>query len=144
MGLFGNAGSGSKSLSKEDAFCGILLAANASDGHISDEEIQGFFTILMRMSMYQGWTGDQLQDTLDRILGMLKRKGVEATVDACAQALPESLRRAAFANACDLVLADGSIEEEEKEFINYLRKALSLNPEEAQMIAKVMVWKNQG
>lgn len=33
-----------KELTKQDAFAGILMAANASDGHVSDEEVQGFLT----------------------------------------------------------------------------------------------------
>ena len=36
------------------------------------------------------------------------------------------------------------VEEEEKEFINNLRRALKLSGDDAQMIAQVIVWKNQG
>ena len=61
-----------------------------------------------------------------------------------AAALPENLHRAAFANAVNQVLADGVVEDEEKEFINKLRRALNLAGDDAQMIAKVMMWKNQG
>jgi tellurite resistance protein len=42
------------------------------------------------------------------------------------------------------VLADGVVEAEEKEFINNLRRALGLSGDDAQMIAQVMVYKNQG
>jgi hypothetical protein len=145
MSLFDNMGSsGQRELTKHEAFAGILLAANASDGHVSQEEVQGFFTILLRMKMFRDWTPEKLQQTIDRMLGLLKRKGVEETVDRCAQALPEQLHRAAFANACDLILADGVVEEEEKEFINRLRRALNIPGDDAKTIAQVMVYKNQG
>ena len=44
MGLFDNIFGGlgaSKTLTKPEAFAGILLGAVASDGHIADEEAQG-------------------------------------------------------------------------------------------------------
>jgi uncharacterized membrane protein YebE (DUF533 family) len=147
MGLFDNVfggSSGSKEVTKEDAYLGVLLAANASDGHVSDEEVQGFFNVLMRMKMYRDWSAEQLQHSLDRMIGLLKRKGPDAVVEACAKVLPEKLHKAVFANAVDLVLADGTVEDEEKEFINKLRQALNLSGDDAQMIAQVMVWKNQG
>lgn len=146
MGLFDNAFGSSqpKELTKQDAFAGILLAANASDGHVSDEEVQGFFTVLFRMKMFREWTEDQLRHTIDRMLGLIKRKGADVCMETCAKVLPENLHRAVFANACDLILADGVVEDEEKEFINKLRKALGLSGDDAQTIAQVMVWKNQG
>ncbi|HEY8503957.1 MAG TPA: tellurite resistance TerB family protein [Gemmataceae bacterium] len=146
MGLFDNAFGSSKAeeLTKQDAFAGILLAANASDGYVADEEVQGFFTILLRMKMYRDWTPDKLRHTIDRLLGMIKRQGVDKVLEACARALPEQLHRAAFANACDLILADGVVEDEEKQFIHKLRSALGLSGDDAQMIAQVMVYKNQG
>jgi hypothetical protein len=69
---------------------------------------------------------------------------LEAALQKFAEALPENLHRAAFANACNQVLADGVVEAEEKEFINNLRRALNLSGDDAQMIAQVMIWKNQG
>jgi len=131
-------------LTKQDAFAGILLAANASDGHISDEEVQGFVTVLLRMKMFSDWSSEQINKTIDRMCGMLNKKGVDVTLETCAKVLPENLHRAAFANACDLILADGVVEAEEKEFINKLRKAIGLSGDDAQTIAQVMVWKNQG
>jgi tellurite resistance protein len=146
MGLLDNVFGKSepRELTRQDAYAGILLAANASDGHVSDEEVQGFFNILVRMKMFRDFTQERLQQTIDRMLGLIKRKGVEATTEICAQVLPEGLRRPVFANACDLILADGVVEDEEKEFINHLRKALDISGDDAQTIAQVMVWKNQG
>jgi hypothetical protein len=146
MGLFDDTlgQTAPRELTKHEAFAGILLAANASDGHISDEEVQGFFTILLRMRMFAEWSEDRLSRTIDRCLGLLKRRGPEGSMELFAQALPESLHKAAFANACDLILADGVVEQEEKEFINKLRRVLGISGDDAQMIAQVMVWKNQG
>ena len=52
MGLFDSlfgGGEGDKGITKQEAFTGILLAAAAADGHISEEEAQGLWTAIERM-----------------------------------------------------------------------------------------------
>ncbi|VTS08780.1 tellurite resistance TerB family protein [Tuwongella immobilis] len=146
MGLFDSllGGGSSSTITPQEAYLGILLAANASDGHVSPEEVQGFVTSVIRMKLYSEWNGDKINKAIDKMLGVIKRKGVDETVDSCAKILPEKLHKTVFANAVDLVLADGTVEDEEKEFINRLRQVLGLSGDDAQMIATVMVWKNQG
>jgi tellurite resistance protein len=146
MGLFDDAFGSSKprELTKQDAFAGILLGATASDGHIADEEARGLCTVLARMKLYDNWSDEKMGQTLNRIVGMIKREGVEEVLRKCARALPEELHQTAFANACDLVLADGVVEDEEKEFINKLWKVLGISGDDAKTIVQVMVIKNKG
>ena len=147
MGLFDDAlGEGQQpaKLTKEMAFLGILMLADYSDGNVSDEEVSAFGSTICRMKLYRDMTEQQLSRTIDRAVGFIKRSGFETALQKFAEALPESLHRAVFANACNQVLADGVVEAEEKEFINDLRRALNLSGDDAQMIAQVMVWKNQG
>jgi uncharacterized tellurite resistance protein B-like protein len=146
MGLFDDvfSGSGPKDISKADAFAGILLAANAVDGHISDEEVQGFVTIISRMKMYENWTGNKLTGMIDRMHKLMKRKGMDEYLEMCAQMIPDELTKTVFANCCDLVFADGVVEEEEKDFINKLRKILDIPGDDARNIAQVIAIKNKG
>ena len=60
------------------------------------------------------------------------------------ESLPEELHETAFANACDLVLADQGIEDEEKEYLSDLQRRLGLEREQALKIFKIMVIKNRG
>lgn len=146
MGLFDDTFDSAKpkELSKHDAFAGVLLCATASDGHIGDEEVRGLCTILARMKLYDNWTDDKMNQLFNRILGMIKRAGVDSVLEHCSRALPNELHKTAFANACDLILADGVVEEEEKDFINKLWKALGISGDDAKTIAQVMVIKNKG
>jgi len=146
MGLFDNLFSdrGRGELTKQEAFAGILMGAIASDGHISPEEAQGLCTILSRMKLYDNWTEEKFNNMLNRLLGMIKRQGVESVLQVCAQALPEKLHLTAFANACDLILADGVVEEEEKEYLNQLQQILGISGDQAITIVEVMVIKNRG
>ncbi|QDU93650.1 tellurite resistance TerB family protein [Lignipirellula cremea] len=147
MGLFDSLFGGmeaSTKLNPQEAFAGILLGASACDGHIADDEVQCLVTTLVRMKMFQRFTGPQFNQTLNKLLGFLKKKGVDALIDACAAGLPKNLDKTAFTNACDIVLADGVVEPDEKMFIDRLRVKLGIDEPIAKAIAEVMVIKNRG
>ncbi|MCA9107870.1 MAG: tellurite resistance TerB family protein [Pirellulaceae bacterium] len=147
MGLFdslfgGMEGSGK--LSPQESFAGILLGASACDGHIADDEVQSLFTALLRMKLYQRLNERQFQQAIQKVHGLLKKKGVDVLLDACTATLPPELAKSAFTNACDIVMADGVVEDDEKQFIEKLRAKLKIEPETAKTIARVMVIKNKG
>lgn len=147
MGLFENAFegmAGDKTLSSQEAYAGVLLAATACDGHISSEEAQGLGTMTLRMKLFQGFDGAKFSKMMDKLLGILKREEVEGLLERAVAGLPEELCETAFAGACDLTLADQGIEEEEKEFLHELRLKLGIDREQAQKIFKVMAVKNRG
>jgi len=141
--LFGG-GSGDKGVTKQEAFTGILLAAAAADGHISEEEAQCLWTAVERMKLFEKFTPDKFNRMMDVLLKILKKGGPDLLVEKCVPALPEELRATAFANACDLVLADGVVEDEEKEFLENLMRILEISGDEALTIVDVMKIKNKG
>lgn len=141
--LFGGM-EGRKKLNAQEAFAGVLLGASACDGHIADEEKQGLYTALVRMKLYQRYSEKEFHRMFDKLHGVLKKHGVEALIDGCAPALPEELGNTAFTNAVNIVLADGIVDDEEKEFIESLRKKLRIDSGTAKAIAQVMVIKNKG
>lgn len=126
-----------------EGFAGLLLASSACDGHIADEEVQGLMTILGRTRLYQHVTPQKFNSMMDRLLGVLKRGGPEKLLEKCVPVVPSELRETVFINACDIVLADGVVESDEKEFINNLMVKLEIGVERARDIVKVMVYKNQ-
>lgn len=146
MGLFDDSlGEGQPAkVTKEMAYLGILMVADYSDGSVSSEEVRAFGNAVCRMKLYRDMTEQQLNKIIEHATGIIKRNGIDAALKKFAEALPENLHRSVFANACNQVLADGVVEDEEKEFIDKLRRALQLSGDDARMIAQVMVYKNQG
>jgi tellurite resistance protein len=148
MGLFDNLftdkTSGGRELTKQEAFAGILLGASACDGHTADAEVKSLFTATERMRLFENVTANKWNAMMDVLLKFLNKDGPLKLVDRCAKALPEGLRQTAFANACDIVLADGTVEDEEKDFLDYLQKALELDGDIALNIVEVMIIKNKG
>jgi tellurite resistance protein len=146
MGMFGDlfGGGEPKELSKQEAFTGILLAAAAADGHISDEEATGLWTAIERMKLFSNFTPDKFKRMIDNLLKILKKGGPELLIERCAPAVPDELKVTAFINACDIVLADGVVEPEEKELVEKLQNRLGVPGDDAMDIVKVMVLKNKG
>jgi len=128
----------------QDGFAGVLLTAAACDGHIADEEVHGLFTIMGRMRLYQNLTDQRFKQMMDRLVGILKRGGPQSLLEKAAPAVAPEMRETAFANACDIVLADGVVDPAEKEFINDLMGKLGIAPDQALTIVQVMVVKNKG
>ena len=141
--LFGGVESSTK-FTPQDAFAGILLGASGCDGHIADDEVQNLATCLLRMKLYQRMQGKQFGQMLNKLHGVLKKRGVEALIDICVQTLPGDLRNAAFTNAVDIVLADGVVEPDEKQFIEMLQQKLGIDNDTAKLIVDIMVSKNKG
>jgi uncharacterized membrane protein YebE (DUF533 family) len=147
MGLFDNvfdSKASGRELSKQEAFAGILIGASACDGHISEDEMRGLFTITGRMKLFEGITEQRWHSTIDVLQRVLKHDGLDKLLDKCAAALPEELRACVFANACDIILADRVVEDEEKEFLDRLQKKLEVDGDTALTIVEVMIIKNKG
>ena len=140
--LFGSSESGP--LTAQEAFAGILMGASGCDGHIADSEVGSLVTTLVRMKLFERFTDKQYNQMLNKLHGTLKKRGVDALIDACCPSVPEPLRETAFANACDIVLADGVVEPEEKAFMEKLREKLAIDKATAVDIVQIMAVKNRG
>lgn len=147
MGLFDgllNSMEGNTRLTPQECFAGILVGATFCDGHFADDEVSGLVAALLRMKLFQRLSEKQFGSTLDKVVGIAKRSGVPALVERCLENLPAELRDTAFANACNIVLADGTAEQAERDYINGLQTKLKLDPKTCQTIVQVMVIKNMG
>ncbi len=146
MGLFDKFSSKDENvkLSKEEAFVAVSLVSVAADGVITEEEARGLFVQLYRMKMFSGYNDNQMSSIFNKLINIIKKKGMDALVGMAKESLPEDLKATAFAVATDLALADGDIAEEEKKLLTKIQQSLGLSEEEAVKIIEVMLIKNKG
>jgi hypothetical protein len=135
---------GDEEFGPQEGFAGVVICASACDGHIGDEEGQVVNGILNQKKLYSRLSPQQMSSLVDRIIGLLKRKGPEQLLDRAYPAVPPELRECVFANAVDIVLADGTVEQDEREFIDDLQNKLEIDTKRAKKIVQVMVYKNHG
>jgi tellurite resistance protein len=147
MGLFDRvkgAKEAEAKLSKEESFAAITLAAVAADGVITEEEANGLIMGLARMKLYSGFNSNQMGSMLNKLVGIVRKQGVEVLVNQAKESLPKELLETAFAVATDLALADGEIASQEKEILTKIQLALGISEDKAVNIIEVMLIKNKG
>jgi hypothetical protein len=131
-------------LSDIEAFAGVAFAAIAADKQIKDIELIYLQTIFSRMRLFKGWTVGQYKSLFDKLRSIQEKQGFEAFLDMSVQALPPKLYQTAFAISVDLVLADGIVTKEEKDFLYDLQRRLGIKLDLATKIIEVITIKNKG
>ncbi|MEH2022454.1 tellurite resistance TerB family protein [Nostoc sp.] len=148
MGLFdavlGTESQTQAALNPAEAFAVIILVATASDGYLSIEQANSITSALSRLKLFKSYPHEMMNRLFDKILGILQGDGFNALFNAAKDSLSQDLREVAFAVATDLVLAEGIIAEEEKNFLNDLYQALGVSSEMAIQIVQVILIKNRG
>ncbi len=131
-------------LNPAEAFAVIVLVATASDGYLSVEQANSITYVLSRMKLFKSYPHETMNKLFEKILGILQGDGFNALFNAAKDSLSQDLRETAFAVAADLILAEGILAEEEKNFLNDLSQALGVSSEIAIQIMQVILIKNRG
>ena len=129
---------------KTGAFAGVVFAAVASDERITDKELNYLRIILSRMRLFEGWSDSQYQSLFDKLNDILKKQGFDTLLEKSIGALAPKLYQTVFAISVDLVLADGIVTREEKDFLYDLQQKLGMETDLATRIIEVIIIKNRG
>jgi uncharacterized membrane protein YebE (DUF533 family) len=130
-------------LSVPEAMVAPMVAASLADNAVGVEESARLASALSTSRLFQLAAGAGNPDIVARTAGLLRRHGQGPVLDACARTLPPELRATAFANAVDLVFADGRIGDREKAYIDQLGRILGIDDAVAVTIAEVLAIKNR-
>ncbi len=131
-------------LSKEEAFLGIALSSVAADEVVTPEEGRAMVQALTRIRAFRDLHPAQVADMLNKFTSIIRREGPGTIIEAAKKILDTKMKEAAFAVAVDLVLADGVVENKEKEFLEKLQKSIGIPDDLATKIVEVMIIKNRG
>ena len=140
MGLFSNilGGSTPTKLNPQEAFIGTLLSIIATDGHISEQEIDDFNGVVRKSKILQGMSSQQFNSACDKTFGIFKKQGVDGFLDLAIPVLPSDTYKGVFTIACDLVFSDGTIEADEEQTIENLKNRLGIDDDTAQLTIYVI------
>ena len=132
------------SLSPAEAFAAITLIGIASDGYLAHEEAVTVMSNLQRMHLFRSYPSEVLGRMLNRLGLLLQQMGVNGLLNLALEYLPHDLSETAFAVTTDIVLADGTVTEQEENLLNKLYRDLSIPEATAIKIIDVMMIKNKG
>lgn len=145
MGLFDKVlgKDGDIKLDKKEAFGAVAVAAVASDGDVSPEEVQRIAIDLMTLKAFRKSDLRDLSNVLNKVAGLAKKRGIGPLLQAAKVSLSPEELAAAFFVAVDLVLADGVVEDNEKKFLEELQHTIGMDDNTATKIAEVVLIKNK-
>ena len=146
MGLFDKAFSKApkaEPLNAQEAFAGIAVAMAGADGSIAESEWAGIVNYIRRLRLYENYSDPAFDKMFDKLFRILKSQGASALVASSIDGLPDDLKLTAFACAVDIALADGVVEDDEKDIINQLAESLQIPEETAISIIEVLIIKNK-
>ncbi|NNG05623.1 MAG: tellurite resistance TerB family protein [Inquilinus sp.] len=105
-----------------------MVLASASDGAMSDSELDSLTEIVSFLPVFRGFDRGRIAELSRQSARMLQDEdGLDKTLDAIEAGLPERLRETAYAIACDVVAADGSASQEELRLLEMLRHRLDID-----------------
>ena len=132
------------SLSGAEAFAGVILAVAAADHDIADEEIKCIHVTLSRMRLFEGWSSEQYNAMFDKLTDILNTQESKTLLEMSIDSLPPELYETAFTISVDVVLSDGVVTREERDFISKLQQKLNVGNRLAAKILEVILIKNRG
>jgi len=132
-----------ESLTKEQAFAGILLSIISVDGQVTAEERTDFNATLQRAKLMRKVTNNEFNEMMRILQRLLRKSGPKDLVTACAEFLPTELANGTFAYACELVFSDGFADKEEQKLLDHIKKELKIDDSLAYKVGEVLMIKNR-
>lgn len=107
----------------------MMVMISAADAQMSDNEMSLIGDLVRHLPVFRGFDINNLPDVARECTAYLsarKRDAPHAAPD-CRKSVPSRLRETAYAIACDIAAADGSVSTEEARLLELLRGELSID-----------------
>lgn len=112
-------------LSPQDALVAVMIAVSAADAEQSTEELLMIDRFIDALPAFEGYDKDRIGGVSDIVRELFSEEdGVDALLGLVAEALPERFGETAYALACDIAAADGSVAMAELRLLEMLRHDL--------------------
>ncbi len=110
-----------------DALIYTMVLASAADSDMSDSELHRIGEIVRFLPVFRDYDPNKLTRTAAACAELLAgANGLDETLDAIRNALPDKLRETAYALACDVIAADGAAGQEELRLLEMIRHKLQI------------------
>lgn len=116
------------SLTAQDALVALMIAVSASDEDIRTAELIKITAAVNHLPVFAEYDMDRLNITAQTVFDLFEQEdGLDALFGLVREALPERLNETAYALACDVAAADGSLDETELRLLEEMRYELNID-----------------
>ena len=114
--------------SPQDALVAVMVAVSASDETIRTSELVAIERIVNHLPVFGGYDLDRIAVVSRAVFDLFEEEdGLDALFGLVRDALPERLNETAYALACDVAAADGTLRETELRLLEEMRYELNLD-----------------
>ena len=105
-----------------------MMLVAAAEGEMTDAEIETIGRQVRYLPVFRDFDHTRLTDVGRDCADLLRDEdGLEIACEIIGEALPQPLRETAYALACDVAAADGTLESAELEVLGLLRRRLNVD-----------------
>lgn len=116
------------SLSAQDCLVALMVAISASDEDIRTAELIKIQSAVNMLPIFAEYDNDRLSVISKTVFDLFEQEdGLDALFGLIREALPERLYETAYALACDVAAADGTLEEAELRLLEEIRYELEID-----------------
>jgi tellurite resistance protein len=116
------------SLSPQDALIAVMIAVSAADEQMRTSELVAIQKIVGHLPVFSDYDTDRIRIIAQTVFDLFEEEdGLSALFGLVREALPERLYETAYALACDVASADGSVREVELRMLEEVREELVLD-----------------
>ena len=116
------------SISPPDALIAVMIAVSASDEQMRTTELVAIQRIVHHLPVFADYDNDRIRLIAQTVFDLFEEEdGLAALFGLIRDALPERLYETAYALACDVAAADGTLREVELRMLEEVREELAID-----------------
>jgi len=118
----------SLTLSAQDCLIALMIAVSASDENIGTTELIKIHAAVNLLPIFSDFDLDRIKPVSQMVFDLFEQEdGLDALFGLVKGALPDRLFETAYALACDVAAADGTLEETELRLLEDIRYELDID-----------------
>lgn len=116
------------SMSPPDALIAVMIAVSAADEQMRTTELVAIQRIVNHLPVFADYDNDRIRLIAQTVFDLFEEEdGLAALFGLIRDALPERLYETAYALACDVAAADGTLREVELRMLEEVREELAID-----------------
>ncbi len=116
------------SLSPQDALIAVMIAVSAADEQMRTAELVAIQRMVNHMPVFAAYDADRIRVIAQTVFDLFEEEdGLDALFGLIRDGLPERLNETAYALACDVAAADGTLREVELRMLEEIRHELNID-----------------
>ncbi|MFD1911438.1 tellurite resistance TerB family protein [Halodurantibacterium flavum] len=115
-------------ISPQDALVAVMIAVSVADEQLRTVELQTIQRIVKHLPVFEGYDSDRPRQVWQTVMDIFDDEdGLDALFGIIRDALPDRLYETAYALACDVAAADGTLREAELRLLEEIRYELNID-----------------